>query len=326
MRPRGFIISNNTVVRSYKISKRLDLGLALSDLPEIWQAYWQHCCRGAYQTSKRHDNLHPQSRFCKTPRYHVLSDIETEAILQLFATLIDNTLPITPSQFPPFRYFSASPTYMLATEYHVHIGHMSPQLGCGDTCPIWMWCKKSNGYFCRIQNFTGGEINEGGLSNPHSRYHIQLQTIVENTPVQTKSGFQFEQEYDISVLVAQLDYRQQNWNRYAPCTRQTHISRDSTWVSPMPVICKTDLPPTMEQTSNIIHIKSHTLILHVPSGCHIIHEEHVFFVRIFTSCISSTLAGSGGWGVTKIELARFVCPNWVRGGYCIVRDQITRKS
>ena len=35
---------------------------------------------------------------------------------------------------------------------------------------------------------------------------------------------------------------------------------------------------------------------------------------------------SEGWDVTKIELARFVCPNWVRGGYCIIRDQIARKS
>ena len=35
---------------------------------------------------------------------------------------------------------------------------------------------------------------------------------------------------------------------------------------------------------------------------------------------------SGGSDVTKIELARFVCPNWVRGGYCIIMDQIIRKS
>ena len=34
---------------------------------------------------------------------------------------------------------------------------------------------------------------------------------------------------------------------------------------------------------------------------------------------------SGGWDVTKIELARFVCPNWVRGEYCIIRDQIIKK-
>ena len=44
-------------------------------------------------------------------------------------------------QFPQFRYFanvSASPEYILAIVYHVHIWQVSPQLGCGDTCQIWM--------------------------------------------------------------------------------------------------------------------------------------------------------------------------------------------
>ena len=27
----------------------------------------------------------------------------------------------------------------LPIEYHVHIWQVSPQLGCGDTCQIWMW-------------------------------------------------------------------------------------------------------------------------------------------------------------------------------------------
>ena len=48
------------------------------------------------------------------------------------------------SQFPPFRYFlnfSASPKSMLAIVYHVHIWRVLPQLSCGDTCQIWMWCK-----------------------------------------------------------------------------------------------------------------------------------------------------------------------------------------
>ena len=48
------------------------------------------------------------------------------------------------SQFPPFRYFlkfSASPKYMWAIVHHVHIWQVLPQLSCGDTCQIWMWCK-----------------------------------------------------------------------------------------------------------------------------------------------------------------------------------------
>ena len=77
------------------------------------------------------------------------------------------------SQFPPFRYFpnfSASPKYMLAIVYHVHIWQVLPQLSCGDTCQIWMWCKQSNRYFDRIKSFAYGEINERSFSNPHLRY------------------------------------------------------------------------------------------------------------------------------------------------------------
>ena len=76
-------------------------------------------------------------------------------------------------QFPPFRYFpnfSASPKYMLAIVYHVHIWQVLPQLSCGDTCQIWMWCKWSNRYFDRIENFAYGEINERSFSNPHPRW------------------------------------------------------------------------------------------------------------------------------------------------------------
>ena len=58
------------------------------------------------------------------------------------------------SQFPLFHYllnFSASPKYMLAIEYHIHIWQVSPQLSCRDTCQIWMWCKESNRYLGRIE-------------------------------------------------------------------------------------------------------------------------------------------------------------------------------
>ena len=56
---------------------------------------------------------------------------------------------------------------MLAIDYHVYIWQMSPQLSCGDTCQIWMWFKGSSSYFCKIENFAYGEINEQSYSNPH---------------------------------------------------------------------------------------------------------------------------------------------------------------
>ena len=74
------------------------------------------------------------------------------------------------SQFPLFRYFpnfSASPKYMLANVYPVHIWQVLTQLSCSDTCQIWMWCKWSNRYFCKIENSAYGEINERSFSNPH---------------------------------------------------------------------------------------------------------------------------------------------------------------
>ena len=44
---------------------------------------------------------------------------------------------------------------------------LSPQLSCGDTCQIWMWCKEYHRYFCKIENFAYGEIKERSFSNPH---------------------------------------------------------------------------------------------------------------------------------------------------------------
>ena len=57
------------------------------------------------------------------------------------------------SQFPHFPNFSASPKYMLAIEYHVHIWQVSPQLSCGDTCQLWMWRNESSKYFGIIKIF-----------------------------------------------------------------------------------------------------------------------------------------------------------------------------
>ena len=63
-----------------------------------------------------------------------------------------------PSQFPPFRYFP-----------NVHIWRVSPQLSCGDACQMWMWLKKSNRYFCKIENYAYGAINKRSFSNPPPR-------------------------------------------------------------------------------------------------------------------------------------------------------------
>ena len=66
------------------------------------------------------------------------------------------------SSVPLFPNFSASPKYMLAIEYHIHIWQLSPQL----SCQIWMRCKGSNRYFCRINNLAYGEINDRSCSTP----------------------------------------------------------------------------------------------------------------------------------------------------------------
>ena len=72
------------------------------------------------------------------------------------------------SQFPPFRYFlrcSSLLKHTIAIEYHVYIWQMSSQLSCGGTCQIWTWFEER--YFCQIENFACGEINERSFSNPH---------------------------------------------------------------------------------------------------------------------------------------------------------------
>ena len=74
-------------------------------------------------------------------------------------------------QFYPFRYFphfSASPKYVLAIVYHVHIWQVLPQSSCGDTRQIWMWCKESR-CFDRIENVTNGALV---TATPGQQYHL----------------------------------------------------------------------------------------------------------------------------------------------------------
>ena len=66
---------------------------------------------------------------------------------------------------PLFPNFSAV-WKQLAMEYHVYICEVSPHLSCVGTCQIWMWFKESNRYFCKIEIFAYGEINEWSFSNP----------------------------------------------------------------------------------------------------------------------------------------------------------------
>ena len=73
------------------------------------------------------------------------------------------------SSIPLLSNFSTSLKYMSPIEYHIYIWQVSLQLSCGDTCQISMWCKESNRYFCMIENFAYGGINEGNFSNPHPR-------------------------------------------------------------------------------------------------------------------------------------------------------------
>ena len=74
------------------------------------------------------------------------------------------------SQYPPFRYFtnfSALSKHTLDIEYHVHIWQTSPQLGCNDTCEIWMCLKELLNVLLEDKKIAYGEINERSFINPH---------------------------------------------------------------------------------------------------------------------------------------------------------------
>ena len=117
---------------------------------------------------------------------YVRETIPRQIPVQEWITKITQTTEEFPSlgwgllrQFPPFRYFpifSALPKHTLDIEYYVYLWQVSPQLSCGDTCQIWMWFK-SNSYFCKIENFAYGEINERSFSNPQPwSEHLPIQT------------------------------------------------------------------------------------------------------------------------------------------------------
>ena len=68
------------------------------------------------------------------------------------------TKPISP--VPLSSYFSTLSKHTLSIDHHIDIWQATPQLSCGDACPIWMWFKESNWYFCWIKNFVHREINK----------------------------------------------------------------------------------------------------------------------------------------------------------------------
>ena len=105
---------------------------------------------------------------------------------------------------PLFRYFpnfSTSPKYRLAIEYHAHIWQVSPQLSCCDTCQIWMRFKEWNRYFCRIENFACGEIDERNFSNPHPWSTWWLQPY---TGVNSQGTRQHHADFNVSTILKSL--------------------------------------------------------------------------------------------------------------------------
>ena len=69
------------------------------------------------------------------------------------------------SRFPPFRYF---PNFATSPKYTLYIQLLNITF-IFDTCKIWVRFKECNGYFCDIENFAYGEIDERSFSNSHPR-------------------------------------------------------------------------------------------------------------------------------------------------------------
>ena len=87
------------------------------------------------------------------------------------------------SSVPLFSHFRVI-NILLSMEHHVHIWQVSPQLSCGDNCLIWMWFEESSMYYCKMENFPNGEINEPSFSNPHRDEDCILEFIpLENIPL-----------------------------------------------------------------------------------------------------------------------------------------------
>ena len=64
------------------------------------------------------------------------------------------------------RKFSILQKYWLDSWSHFHIWQVSPQLSCGDTCQIWMWCSICNQCFDNNENQENNRTEEIGLVTP----------------------------------------------------------------------------------------------------------------------------------------------------------------
>ena len=117
-----------------------------------------------FQGSVKHS---PKSSYIISPSLNVNGRIRrrVSGVCGEWIVVIDSGVGLL-NQFPPSRYFlkfSALSKHTLCIEYHVYIWQVSPQPSCGDTFQIWALLKEPNGYFCEIENFTYGEINERSL-------------------------------------------------------------------------------------------------------------------------------------------------------------------
>ena len=68
------------------------------------------------------------------------------------------------SRFPLFRYFHIAKIHF---SYWILCSYLTgASLCCVDTCQIWTSFKECNRYFCEIENFAYGEIDESSFSYP----------------------------------------------------------------------------------------------------------------------------------------------------------------
>ena len=89
-------------------------------------------------------------------------------------------------QYHPVHYFpkfSALSKHKLCIEYQVDIWQVSPQLSCGDTCPIWTW-KNLKGTFARSKILIREKLKNGthrnhteSLQSNNDYFHTHLCTV-----------------------------------------------------------------------------------------------------------------------------------------------------
>ena len=124
-------------------------------------------------------------------------------------------------QFSSFHYFlnfSALSNHPLATEHHVHIWQVSPQLSCGYTSQIWMWFKESVS-FTRLKILLTEKLTNGTLVTP-TPDHLSYCTV--SPPLR----YRYELIITRSTQVFRLTYNgKENISSFS--TIQTCLSRNN---------------------------------------------------------------------------------------------------